>query len=94
MVRVYAPANVRGAAQQDEDSFNIENSIEIASEDDHLMGTMPGSALTPNTPFGQVLTPMGAESISQVENSDGEKDMAPDGIGGLLGGKRPGTSLA
>ena len=85
MVRVYTPANIRGSAQQDEDGFDIKNSIELTSEDDHLMGAMPGTALAANAPFGQILTRMGAESVGEVENSDGEIDMAPDGIGGFLG---------
>ena len=35
--------------------------------------------------MASTLTRMGAESIGEIENSDGEIDMAADGIGGFLG---------
>ena len=85
LVRVDTPANIGGSSQQDEEGFDIKNRVEFTSEDDDLMGTEPGTTLTADAALGQILTGVSAESISEIENQDGQVDVSLDSVGGFLG---------
>ena len=71
LVRVDTPANIGGSTQQDEEGFDIKDSVEFTGEDDDLMGTVPGTTLTADAALGQILTGVGAESVREIENQDG-----------------------
>lgn len=64
---------------------DIKDSVELASQDDDLMSTVPGTALASNALFRQILTGMGAESVGEIENQEGQVNVSLDSIGGFLG---------
>ncbi len=46
---------------------------------------MPGTPLTTNAAFGQILADMGAVGVGEIENRDGQEDVTMDSIGGFFG---------
>ncbi len=71
-LRIDPPTDLRFTAQQDKQLLQVEDSVELASDDQHLVRVVPYQTLAANALLSQRLSLLSAVGIGEVEGQDAQ----------------------